>query len=166
MEFAGEVVGLGRAPSRFAARRPGHGPSPAAAARPSWWWCPRPPCCRSPTGVPFGPGRRVSRGLLTAHDALFTQARLSAGERVLISGAAGGVGTAAVQLAHAAGAHVVASVRTPTFHDAGPRRSVPTRWSSPTRSATHGPYDVSLELVGAPGVAPCSRRLRPAGGWW
>ena len=47
----------------------------------------------------------------TAYDALFTQAGLQMGERVLVSGAAGGVGTAGVQLAAAAGAVVVASVR-------------------------------------------------------
>src|SRR6188474_1777607 len=47
----------------------------------------------------------------TAHDALFTQAGLAPGERLLVHGAAGGVGTAAVQLGRAAGARVVATVR-------------------------------------------------------
>src|SRR5437764_10634169 len=40
----------------------------------------------------------------TAHDAIFTQAGLEAGERLLVHGAAGGVGSAAVQLGRAAGA--------------------------------------------------------------
>src|ERR671937_771136 len=47
----------------------------------------------------------------TAHDALFTQAGLRAGERLLVHGAAGGVGTAAVQIGRAAGARVTATVR-------------------------------------------------------
>src|SRR5437016_10666975 len=47
----------------------------------------------------------------TAHDALFTQAGLEPGERLLVQGAAGGVGTAAVQIARVAGAHVTATVR-------------------------------------------------------
>src|SRR5215210_5470268 len=47
----------------------------------------------------------------TAHDALFTQAGLAMGERLLVHGGAGGVGTAAVQLGSAAGAVVVATVR-------------------------------------------------------
>src|SRR4051812_14342465 len=47
----------------------------------------------------------------TAHDALFTQAGLRSGERLLVHGAAGGVGTAAVQLARALGADVTATVR-------------------------------------------------------
>jgi len=44
---------------------------------------------------------------LTAWQALFDHGRLAAGERVLIHGAAGGVGWFAVQLARAAGAHVI-----------------------------------------------------------
>jgi NADPH:quinone reductase-like Zn-dependent oxidoreductase len=47
----------------------------------------------------------------TAHDAMFTQAELKLGERLLVHGGAGGVGTAAVQLGRAAGAEVVATVR-------------------------------------------------------
>jgi len=43
----------------------------------------------------------------TAYDALFTQCGLSLGERVLVTGAAGGVGTIAVQLARRAGATVI-----------------------------------------------------------
>jgi NADPH:quinone reductase-like Zn-dependent oxidoreductase len=71
---------------------------------------------------------------------------------VLISGAAGGVGTAAVQLAHAAGAHVVASVRSVARHPEvaglGADEVI-----EPDEVPEHGPYDVSLELVGAAGVA-------------
>jgi NADPH:quinone reductase-like Zn-dependent oxidoreductase len=44
----------------------------------------------------------------TALIALRDNAHLAAGERILVRGAAGGVGTAAVQLAHAMGAHVTA----------------------------------------------------------
>jgi NADPH:quinone reductase-like Zn-dependent oxidoreductase len=46
---------------------------------------------------------------LTASQALFVHGRLSAGNRVLIHGAGGGVGTAAVQLGRAAGARVIAT---------------------------------------------------------
>jgi NADPH2:quinone reductase len=49
---------------------------------------------------------------ITAHDALFTRANLHMGERVLIHAAASGVGTAAIQLAHAAGATVYGTSRT------------------------------------------------------
>src|ERR671935_1636075 len=47
----------------------------------------------------------------TAHDALFTQAGLGPGERLLVHGGAGGVGTAAIQLGSAAGARGTATGR-------------------------------------------------------
>ena len=47
----------------------------------------------------------------TAHDALFTQGELRPGERLLVHGGAGGVGTAAIQLARASGARATATVR-------------------------------------------------------
>jgi NADPH2:quinone reductase len=84
----------------------------------------------------------------TAFDALFTHAALRMGERVLVSGAAGGVGTAGVQLAAATGASVVATVR-----DAKRREEVGALGAeaviSPDEVGDHGPYDVVLELVGA-----------------
>ncbi len=89
----------------------------------------------------------------TAYDALFTQARLRAGERVLISGAAGGVGTAGVQLAHEAGAHVVASVRAEERWADVAGLGADEVVDSGRESPDHGPYDVSLELVGGPNVA-------------
>ncbi len=84
----------------------------------------------------------------TAHDALFTRADLRTGERVLISGAAGGVGTAAVQLAAATGAGVVATVRDATKYSGvmGLGAGVVV---DPGEVEAHGPYDVVLELVGA-----------------
>ena len=49
-------------------------------------------------------------GALTAWQGLFDRAHLQAGERVLIQGGAGAVGTLAIQLAHHRGAHVIATV--------------------------------------------------------
>src|ERR1700727_2548090 len=47
----------------------------------------------------------------TAHDGVFTQAGLETGERLLVHGGAGGVGSAAIQLGRAAGSRVTATVR-------------------------------------------------------
>src|ERR1700759_949541 len=53
----------------------------------------------------------------TAHDAVFTQGQLLVGERLLVHGGAGGVGTAAIQLGKVAGARVTATVRNPDVRD-------------------------------------------------
>src|SRR5947209_6413528 len=53
----------------------------------------------------------------TAYDMLFTQAGLRPGEHLLVHGAAGGVGTAAVQLGRATGARVTATVRGEALRD-------------------------------------------------
>jgi NADPH2:quinone reductase len=54
----------------------------------------------------------MPEAFITAHDALFTRAGLRMGERVLIHAAASGVGAAAIQVAHAAGATVYGTSRT------------------------------------------------------
>jgi putative PIG3 family NAD(P)H quinone oxidoreductase len=83
----------------------------------------------------------------TAHDALFTQAGLRAGERLLVHGGAGGVGTAAIQLGHAAGARVTATVRNPDHRDKVAELGATV--IDPHGFGDHGPFDVILELVGA-----------------
>ena len=98
----------------------------------------------------------------TAHDALFSQAGLRMGERVLISGAAGGVGTAAIQLAAAAGAHVTASVRNEALREAVAGLGADVVLD-PSESAEGGPYDVLLELVGAPDLQDNLRAMRRLG---
>jgi putative PIG3 family NAD(P)H quinone oxidoreductase len=93
----------------------------------------------------------VPEAYLTAHDALFTQAVLGPGERMLVQGGAGGVGTAAVQLGLAAGARVWATVRRAELR-AGVAR-LGAEVLAPEGFASHGPFDVVLELVGAPNMA-------------
>jgi NADPH2:quinone reductase len=86
----------------------------------------------------------------TAHDALFTQAGLGMGERLLVHGAAGGVGTAGVQLGVAVGARVTATVRDARLRDRV--AAFGARVIAPEDTGGHGPYDVILELVGAPNL--------------
>jgi NADPH:quinone reductase len=87
----------------------------------------------------------------TAHDALFTQAGLTVGERLLVHGAAGGVGMAAVQLGTMAGARVTATVR--NEHCREQIATLGVNSIAPEGFAEHGPFDVILELVGAPNLA-------------
>jgi NADPH2:quinone reductase len=84
----------------------------------------------------------------TAHDALFTQAHLRPGERLLVHGGAGGVGTAAIQLARATGASVTATVRNEALRESV--AALGAEAIAPEGFADRGPFDVVLELVGAP----------------
>jgi putative PIG3 family NAD(P)H quinone oxidoreductase len=97
----------------------------------------------------------------TAHDAIFTQAGLRPGEHLLVHGAAGGVGSAAVQLGRACGARVTASVR-----NEGLREGVAAFGAeaiAPEGFVEHGPFDVILELVGAPNLAENMNALARGG---
>jgi NADPH:quinone reductase len=87
----------------------------------------------------------------TAHDALFTQAGLTVGERLLVHGAAGGVGMAAVQLGTMAGARVTATVRNP--HAREQIAALGVNAIEPEAFVEQGEYDVILELVGAPNLS-------------
>jgi NADPH:quinone reductase len=150
LEIAGEVVALGPDATRFAvgdrvmALLGGGGQAELAvvherAAMPV------------PETLDWPDAGGFPETFTTAHDALFTQCRLAMGERALIHGAAGGVGTAAVQLAAAAGAHVTATVRNPDHRaavaDLGADQVV-----APDEFTDRGPFDVILELVGAPNM--------------
>src|SRR3954454_7307170 len=110
LELAGEVVGLGPGATRFAegdrvrAVVGGGGQGELAtvherAAMPV------------PDALDWPQAGGFPEVFTTAHDAVFTQAGLEPGEHLLVHGAAGGVGTAAVQLGAAAGARVTATVR-------------------------------------------------------
>jgi NADPH:quinone reductase len=106
--------------------------------------------------VPEGLGWPEAGGFpevfMTAYDAIVGQGGLRTGETLLVHGAAGGVGTAAVQLGATAGARVTATVRNPGNRDAvaalGAERVI-----APENFGEHGPFDVILELVGAVNLA-------------
>ncbi len=66
-----------------------------------------------PDNLDFVQAAAIPEVFMTAHDALFTQAGLQMGERVLVHAAGSGVGTAAIQLAHAVGATTFGTSRTP-----------------------------------------------------
>jgi NADPH:quinone reductase-like Zn-dependent oxidoreductase len=144
LELAGEVVALGAAAERFALGDRvmgivgGGGQAELAVVHE-----------RHLMAVPHALDWPAAGGLpevfTTAHDALFSQCGLALGERLLVHGAAGGVGTAAVQLAVAAGARVHATVRNEELRDAV------------------AALDVILELVGAPNLAENLEALATGG---
>ena len=112
MEMAGEVVGVGRAVTAFS---PGDRVMAVVGggAQATLAFVDESHALAVPAFLPWDQAGGFPEVFSTAYDALFTQAGLAMGERVLVSGAAGGVGTAGVQLAAATGAVVVATVRDP-----------------------------------------------------
>jgi len=94
----------------------------------------------------------------TALDALVTQASLAANERVLISGAAGGVGSAAVQIAASFGATPIAVVRDLVHADAL-RELGASAVVMLDQVDSLEPVDVVLELVGAAHLEHAQRVL-------
>jgi NADPH:quinone reductase len=69
-------------------------------------------CMPLPPGFPFVDAAAFIMIYATSHHALIDRAQLRAGETVLVLGAAGGVGTSAIQIAKAAGARVIAAAST------------------------------------------------------
>ncbi|CAA9529994.1 MAG: Quinone oxidoreductase [uncultured Solirubrobacteraceae bacterium] len=115
-----------------------------------------------PEGVDWPAAGGITEVFATAFDAVFTQAQLKQGERLLVHGAAGGVGTAAVQLGRAAGAHVTATVRNEAHRgavaDLGAAQAI-----DPEGFEEHGPFDVVLELVGGANMPGNLKALAMAG---
>jgi NADPH:quinone reductase len=105
-----------------------------------------------PDGIGWPEAGGFPEVFMTAYDAIFGQGSLRPGDRLLVHGAAGGVGSAAVQLGAAAGARVVATVRHPDSRDAVAALGAE-QVLAPDGFAGHGPFDVILELVGAVNLA-------------
>ena len=91
----------------------------------------------------------VPEAFITAHDAVFTQAGLRPGETLLVHGAAGGVGTAAVQLGVAVGAQVVATVRSAEVEHAVAALGAEVVSDEDFPGGMSTNPDVILELVGS-----------------
>jgi len=69
-------------------------------------------CLPLPDGFAFADAAAFIMTYATSHHALADRAQLKAGETVLVLGAAGGVGTSAIQIAKALGARVIAAAST------------------------------------------------------
>ena len=161
LELAGEVEALGDGATRFAAGDRvmgivgGGGQAELAVVHERQ-------LMPVPDAVPFPDAGGLPEVFTTAHDAVFTRAALRPGERLLVHGAAGGVGTAAVQLGHALGAHVTATVRNADARDAVAALGAD-EVLEPDGFEEHGPFDVILELVGAPNLAANVKALDTEG---
>lgn len=160
LELAGEVAALGPGATRFAegervmALVGGGGQAELAVVHERQ-------LMPVPDALDWAAAGGLPEVFTTAHDAIFVQAGLRPGERLLVHGGAGGVGTAAIQLAHAAGARVSATVRREELRE--PVAALGCEAIAPEGFPEHGPFDVVLELVGALNLGENLNALAPGG---
>jgi NADPH:quinone reductase len=149
MEFAGEVAALGPGATRFAEGERVMG-IVGGGAQAELVVAHERVLMPVPESLDWLAAGGLPEVFTTAHDAIFVQASLRPGERLLVHGGAGGVGTAAIQLACATGVSVTATVRREELLEgvaALGATAVPCEGF-----ADRGPFDVILELVGAPNM--------------
>jgi putative PIG3 family NAD(P)H quinone oxidoreductase len=126
-----------------------------------------------PEALSFAEAAAIPEAFLTASEALFSLGQLAAGQWVLIHGAAGGVGSAAVQLARQSGAHVIASVGNPAkqrwVEELGADCVInyrETDFAEACAELTGGRgVDVIMDFVGAQYAERHQRCLAEAGRW-
>jgi putative PIG3 family NAD(P)H quinone oxidoreductase len=158
LEFAGEVEEVGPEARRWSKGERVFGIT-GGGAQAEYIVAPESTLAPVPENLDWAEAACVPEAFITAHDALFTQAGLQMGERVLVHAAGSGVGLAATQLAHAAGAIVYGTSRTPEklerareygLDEALTVEDDPARVAEAVREWTRGAgVDVILDLVGA-----------------
>src|SRR3954452_14654387 len=149
LEIAGEVLSCGRRAGRF---EPGDRVMAivAGGGQAEFAGVHERTAMPGPEELDWTAAGGVPEVFTTAHDALFTQAGLTVGERLLVHGAAGGVGMAAVQLGVMAGARVTATVRNEHCREQVAALGVNALPAEGLVAA--GEFDVILELVGSPNL--------------
>jgi NADPH:quinone reductase-like Zn-dependent oxidoreductase len=121
------------------------------------------PIATMPEAMTFDEGAAMCDGFILAHTCL-TGARLHAGQRILIYGATGAIGSSAVQLAHAWGAHVTAVADTSTLElvrSLGADDVIDRTREDFTRNGRQ--YDVVFDAVGKLSFAKCRKSVVKGG---
>lgn len=117
-----------------------------------------------PAGLSFEQAAAVGDSAFTALQAVRDRGSVGAGQRVLVSGASGGVGTFAVQIAKARGAHVTGVCSTRNLdmvREIGADEAID--YTREDFAAGDRRYDVMLDLVGDRSLSDCRRALAPRG---
>jgi NADPH:quinone reductase-like Zn-dependent oxidoreductase len=159
-DLAGRVEAVGRDVKEFQPGDEVFGTSGASWAEYAASREPR--LVRKPANVSFEEAAAVPVAGLTALQAVRDHARVQPGQKVLINGAAGGVGTFAVQIAKSFGAEVTAVCSTRNVElvgSLGADRVCDYTNEDFTRSGDR--HDVMLDIVGSRSFSACRRVLAP-----
>ena len=114
-----------------------------------------------PAEFSFGEAACLSTAWLTAYRMLFTKSGLRPGQTVLVQGASGGVATACIAMARAAGFHVLATARTPEKQAKALELGAHESFESGARLPVK--VDAVMETVGEATYAHSARALKPGG---
>ena len=159
-DLAGTVETVGSNVTRFKAGDEVFGCCKGACAE--YAATPEKSLAAKPTNISFEEAAAVGVAGFTALQGLRDPAKLQAGERVLIIGASGGVGTFAVQIAKVLGAHVTAvcsEASAELVRSLGADEVLDRRKDY----LTGGPYDAIFDIVAAHGISDYARVLTPKG---
>ena len=164
-EFAGVVEAIGEGVTRFAVGDRVFGVDQRTFGTNAELMVTREkaPIATMPEGMTFDDGAAMCDGFILAHTCL-TGAGLQAGHRILIYGATGSIGSSAVQLAHAWGAHVTAVADTATLdlvRSLGADEVIDRTQQDFTRNGMQ--YDIVFDAVGKLSFAKCRRSVVKGG---
>lgn len=161
VDVAGEVEAVGRNVRGF---RPGDAVFGWCSGSFAEYACaPADHFALKPAALTFEQAAAVPLAAITAVQGLRDAGHLESGQRVMIVGASGGVGSFAVQIAKAAGAHVTAVCHTRNVdlvRSLGADEVIDYTRDDPTGG---GPYDLIFELAGTQSAGAYARALTPAG---
>jgi len=162
VDVAGEVESVGKNVTQFRTGDQVFGACNAAFA--DYACVPESTLALMPDNISFEQAGSVAIAGLTALQALRDKGHVRLGHKILINGAGGGVGTFAVQIAKAFGAHVTGvcgAKNAGMVRSLGADRVI----DYALEDFTHGnePYDVILECVGNHSFLDCRRVIKPNG---
>jgi len=162
VDLAGEVEAVGRNVTRF---RPGDAVfGERGGAFAEYVVAKEDSLAPKPANLTFEQAAAMPMAGFTALQAIRDKARVAAGQRVLVNGAGGGVGTFAVQLAKAYGAHVTAvtgPATTDLVRSLGADAVIDYTQEDFTRRGER--WDVILDISATPSMVACRRALSPSG---
>lgn len=121
-------------------------------------------CSPIPEGMPFADAAVMQFTFETAYYALHSRARLQAGETVLVLGAGGGVGVAAVQVARNLGAHVIAAASSEEKLSFASKHGASGTVLYPS-AAPKDRREMTARLKNSVGIRGADVVIDPVGGW-
>ncbi|HEY9385051.1 MAG TPA: NAD(P)-dependent alcohol dehydrogenase [Gemmatimonadales bacterium] len=161
-DLAGEVEAIGRNVTRFKPGDPVFGVARGAFAE--YACAPENRLALKPASLSFEQAAAIPVAGLTALQGLRDKAKLQPGQKVLVTGASGGVGSFAVQIAKALGAEVTAVCHTRSMdlvRSLGAARVIDYTREDFTRGADR--YDLICDIAGTRPLSACRRVMTPRG---